>query len=175
MALFFVSSVQNIQLFAPIGQEFTPTQPTLNVVQLRTSDFQVNNAIGGTLFVNIRAGTISGPLVGTSQVVTLPAGFTGPGGALTEFDFSSTVPLVPGTVFVIEVVHASGDDWGVGTCNSFGCGNTYPPGRQILLGVPQSGSDLWFAEGTAVPEPSTWLLLASGLAGIGFARKRLSA
>jgi hypothetical protein len=174
MALFFPSLVQNIQLFAPIGQEFTPTQPTLNVVQLRTQDFVPNDGTGASLFVNIRAGTILGSVVGTSQIVMLPDSFGTAGGALTEFDFSSNVPLVPGNVFVIELVHASGDMWGVGSCGGL-CGNTYPPGRQILLGAPVPDNDLWFAEGTAVPEPSTWLLVASGVLGIGFAKKYVRA
>jgi len=93
----------------------------------------------------------------------LPDGFgTGtPGGALTHFDFSSSVPLVPGNVFVIDVVVAAGDNWGIGSC---GCLiDTYPPGRQIPFGVPSLSNDLWFTEGPAVPEPSSVVMLGTGV------------
>jgi PEP-CTERM motif-containing protein len=171
--LFFVASVQNVRLFGPIGQEFVPTLPFLDVVQLSTEDFGVNpNGIGASLFVNIRSGTITGPIVGTSLLTALPDGFGLSGGAITEFDFPSKVPLVPGNTFVIELVISSGDDWGVGSCGGL-CGNTYPAGRAILFGVPQTDDDLWFAEGNAVPEPATLALLGTGVSFL-LARKRFA-
>jgi hypothetical protein len=157
---------QNIQFFSPIGQEFTPALTSLDAVELFT------NGIGATLVVNIRQDTITGPLLGTSLSVSLQDLFPG----ITHFDFPATVPLVPGQLYVIEALVASGDFAEIGS--SGGPFSTYPGGNQILQGVPQPNNDLWFREGpAAVPEPgSSFVLFGLGALGVGLvgyvARKR---
>jgi hypothetical protein len=139
---FTPSLFQNIRHFNPIGQEFTPTLSSLDSVELFTQDFgSAHNGLGGELVVNIRLGTINGQIVGTSLPVTLPDFFSG----VTHFDYSSSVSLIPGSLYVIEVLVRSGDDWGIGS--SGGPSSTYSGGNQILQGVPQAGNDLWFQEG----------------------------
>jgi hypothetical protein len=164
----------SIQFFGPIGQEFTPTRPSLDVVELITTDFEgVVGApsVGANLFVNIRQSTITGPIAGTSSVA-LPDHF----GGITHFDFPSAVSLVPGNLYVIEAVVTSGDNWGIGIISrppdspfSF---STYPGGNVIIFGEPGFNSDMWFREGPVVPEPSTLFLMGSGLAGLAFFSRR---
>ena len=67
-----------------------------------------------------------------------------------EFDIPSMVPLVPGSLFVIEVVGSSGNTL---IANTGGTGSNYSGGEEIFQGVPQPKSDFWFVEGLSVPEP----------------------
>ncbi|HIE43635.1 MAG TPA: hypothetical protein EYP78_02420 [Candidatus Omnitrophica bacterium] len=156
---------QSIQHLSPIGQEFTPTFSPLQVVELFTTDLDIDNGIGAVLLVNIHPWTITNPIIGTSSSVTLPDNFVG----VTHFDFPSSVPLIPGNLYVIEAVVVSGNNWGIGS--SGGPSSTYPGGRQILQGVPQPDNDLWFREGP-IPELSTLLLLGSGLGILSMLRRK---
>lgn len=151
---------QNIQIFTPIGQSFTPSLTSLDFFDTFTEDF-ASNGTGATLEVEIFSGVLQN-LLGTSLPTVLPSGFAGP----TDFTFSAPVPLVPGDLFSAQVIVTSGDDWGL--ASSGGAMSTYPGGDQILQGVPQPNNDLWFQEGitTATPEPSTLLLFGSCLLGV---------
>ncbi|HLX72913.1 MAG TPA: PEP-CTERM sorting domain-containing protein [Verrucomicrobiae bacterium] len=140
----------------PIGQEFTPTLTSLNFVDLYTQDFNfAKGATGGVVSVEIRSQTINGPILGTSTADSLPGGFDG----ITRFNFTTPVALHPGSMDVIEIVHDSGDDWGVGiiTPNN----PPYPGGQWILQGSRETEGDMWFDEGIAVPEPSALALFCT--------------
>jgi hypothetical protein len=150
-----------IQALGPIGQEFVPSLASLSFVELFTQDFDLANRSSETLEVDIHAATITGTVLGTSQPVTLPAGFEG----VTPFAFSTPVPLVPGNLYVIEALADPSHDWAVGRTDE-GPLDTYPLGRPITLGVPQNPgtADLWFREGIGtVPEPSSLAQLGVGM------------
>jgi len=147
---------QSIVLFFPIGQEFTVVQPCLEAVELYTHDFNLNSSSGATLVVRIHQGTIFSPVVATSSPVTLPDNFVG----VTHFDFPTPVLLLPALTYVIDVSVVSGDNWAVGSNVTSSLpdipftpltneSNSYLLGRQILLGMPQEGNDLWFREGAS--------------------------
>ena len=140
----------------PIGQQFTPTLASLNFVDLYTQDFNfAKGATGGVVSVEIRSQTINGPILGVSTADILPGGFDG----ITHFTFTTPVALQPGSMDVIEIVHDSGDDWGVGiiTPNN----PPYAGGQWILQGNLETGGDMWFDEGIAVPEPSVCALFCT--------------
>jgi hypothetical protein len=152
------SLFQNILVFSPIGQSFTPTLTSLNFVNLLTAT--VGSTSPFTLEVDIRSGSISETILGTSQptLVTPPSAIAT---IVTPFTFSTPVTLVPGDLYVMQVLTVSGDAL-VGSANI----NNYPGGTEILGGVAQPNNDLWFQEGIAAPEPGTLLLLGTGLIGL---------
>ena len=57
----------------PIGQEFTPNLPSLDVVELFFAGITVAGQIpGAKMVVHVRQGSITGPTLGTSAIVSLP-------------------------------------------------------------------------------------------------------
>ena len=163
---YYPPSTWNIEYFHPMGQEFTPALTSLNFVNLMLMDFYGHGYVTGELAVSIHAGTITGPVLGTSESLILQPTFQGIG----HFDFSAPVSLTPGATYVIQVDVLSGGDWGVGASGI----STYVYGREIQSGVPVEDNDLFFREGiTVVPEPSTLACSGLGLAILSsFVRSR---
>ena len=125
-----------IPVGGPVGQEFVPTMSSLDVVevQLHASDDEPS-----TVFVRIHAGGIAGPVLGVSGSVEL----SGTDTRVVHFDFPAPVALTPSSVHVLEVVHESGADVGVGFIPE----DTYSEGKAVFFGVLQPHNDLWFREG----------------------------
>lgn len=166
--------IHSIQASGPIGQSFTPLLPSLDVVELLTIDFgDQPNGLGATLQVNVRAASIAGIIVATSNPVALPDNFgaatvTFPnGGGVTHFDFGASVPLVPGSLYVIEPIVVAGDSWGL--VDILGL---YGNGSAIVSGHATPG-DWWFREGPSrIPGPPTLALFGAGLFAMAAARAR---
>ncbi|MDH3199017.1 MAG: hypothetical protein OEO21_12340 [Candidatus Krumholzibacteria bacterium] len=133
--------------FGQVGQSFVPTFSLLDVVELQMNS-QLTES-GGTAVVQIRSGTIAGPILGVSQSASVPP-YPGPAFTLAHFDFLVPVALTPGSTYVIEVIAISGT-MGVFT-SGFGA-NTYPQGTAFFMGAAQPGDDLWFREGSGVVVP----------------------
>ncbi|HXC46774.1 MAG TPA: hypothetical protein VNU20_00685 [Candidatus Sulfotelmatobacter sp.] len=144
----------NLLHFSPLGQSFTPTMSSLNFVNLLTEsgDATVGDA---TVKVNIRSGSISGPILGTSQPTVIPFSVSP---SVSSFRFSAPVTLNPGDVYVIEPFVVCGNTL-IGSTDA----NNYLSGNQILGGVAQTKIDLWFQEGISVPERRKWPLVRTGL------------
>jgi hypothetical protein len=142
----------NVTFWSPIGQEFTPTLGSLSFVDLF---FENAVATPDVLSVEIHSQTITGTLLGASTPETLPGHFFG----IARFTFASPVALQPGSLDVISIVQASGDEL-VGVISP----NTppYSGGHYIVQGAPEPNGTMWFREGVSVPEPSAMALLATG-------------
>jgi len=145
------SLLYNIQSNEPIGQSFTPALSSVGFIQLEPFDGHPNNGVGSTLYVNLRSNSITGPVLGSTDPVFLPD--IPSGGGVTNFLFSTSVAVVPGTTYFFEVVVQSAELWRLNTLTDL-----YGGGTMIVQGVAQPLQDLWFREGIIVPEPSAALI-----------------
>ncbi len=132
----------SIWLFAPFGQEFTPTYDHVDVVEMWSYDLQ-GGGIPSVLMVQIRVDVIDGPVIGTSDYVSVQPDDDGP----AYFAFAAPVPVVPGERYVIRLLNTGDWNWGVGVEDGTG----YPGGRIIYYGVPDETNDAWFREGVLHP------------------------
>lgn len=151
------------QIASPWGESFTPGLSSVGFVRLALDDENVNDGLGVTLSLNLRADSITGTILSSADPVVLPNGFVG----VKDFIFSTPVSVTPGTTYYFEPVVESGGSWGI-----LGGGNTYDGGTRIIAGLPDNTSDYWFREGVVVPEPSTVALFVLGLGVFCFTRRR---
>jgi hypothetical protein len=149
-----------IQANQPIGQSFTPSLSGVGFVRIELYDINLNG-VGATLRVDLHSGSISGPVMASTQPVSLPDGFGQGvvGGSFADFIFSSPAVVAPGTTYYLQPIVESGDVWAIGLTLP----SDYPGGNAFIQGQP-SINDLWFREGIIVPEPSNIALALSGLA-----------
>jgi hypothetical protein len=148
-----------IQSQQPTGQSFTPALSSVEFVQLEFRDFNSGNGTGATVYVNLRADSITGLILSSTDPVSMPDGFAY---GITNFFFTTPVAVSPGTTYYFQPVVQSGDHWDmiVGQYN-------YPGGTFFANGAPDPiGFDVWFREGALTPEPSSGLLLLFGAAGL---------
>jgi hypothetical protein len=164
----------NLRFSGVTGQEFTAALPSLDVVELLFDgpDGTFPPDIPGEFSVSIQGGGMTGAVVATSFSVTL---LTGIFREVVRFDFPTSVPLVPGDLYGIEINRLS--DPGLPFFFAAIDADTYPGGRAIIDGQSRPDFDLFFREGprSVVPEPSTLTLCglgALGLLGYGWLRRQ---
>ena len=131
----------------PIGQSFTPALTSVAFVKLYFT-YPPTPSIGATVYVNLRSDSLTGPILGTTDPVKMLGDFVG----VTNFLFTTPVPVTPGTTYFFEPVQSAGGPW-----NIISGPYLYPGGILYAQGTPVPGADLWFREGI-IPEPS-WLCL----------------
>jgi len=146
------------------GQSFTPRLNTVGFVS-----FELISALarpnGAVVAVNLRADSIIGTILGTTDPISMPPGTSGN----PDFVFSLPVPVTPGTTYYLEPFVLSGDNYFIGASDSY----NYAGGSAIYNGIPSPTSDLWFREGiTEAPEPNTWPLILSAAAAAYCARRK---
>ena len=140
----FVFSYDRLWGALPVGQEFTPSLPWLDFVDLKFA-----REYPTVVEVHIREGTITGAVV----AVSAPEASAVYPNVITRFTFSNAVPLVPGAQYVLEVAHAeSPADVAAAGYLARVPSNAYSSGRAIWGGLPIENEDLDFALGVLVPE-----------------------
>ena len=154
----------SIQLSSPLGQSFTPNLTAVNFIRLNLNDNNPNNSLGGIIYLNLRTDTVGGTLLATTTPVTFANGFTG----TADFYFASDVPLTPSATYAFElVIQLGSDSW-----NALAWEYNYPGGVAFGNGVPAPAGDLWFREGTIVPEPSVGALTLLGAGVLWWNRRK---
>ena len=138
----------------PFGQSFTPALSSVGFVQFEFVDDYPGDGIGATVYLNLWADSLAtGSLLGSTAPVFMPDLFDG----ITSFFFAVPVAVTPGRTYYLQPVVQSGDNsWDIIAGNF-----NYPNGTWFFNGQPNpEGFNLWFREGTYVPEPSAALLFA---------------
>ena len=145
---FPITWTQNIA-FIQVGQEFTPSLRGVNFVELLMEDAECltfppphgNSPLQVSLLIH--RDTIEGAVIGQSVIVSLAPCFDD----VARFEFPSIVPLVPGRMYVIELIYEGGRM----ALASSSTTDVYPGGTHISDGVRILDSDLWFREGLLLP------------------------
>ena len=149
----------------PVGQSFAPSLAAVGFIRLKLLDGNPGNGLGATVYVNLRADSITGLVLSSSTPVFIPDTFSV---TFTDFLFPIPVPVAPGTTYFLQPVIQSGDGMLAGRLIM---GTDYTGGTEFING--QAGTDdLWFREGVVVPEPSLMTLFLLGGAGLAAARSR---
>jgi hypothetical protein len=143
----WVNNLWNTRQMARVGQEFTPTLPALNVVNL--VPITCDGCSQQWLLVRIRKSTIFGPILGISYPVKLDAANNE---SHTRFLFPFMVHLKPGERYVIEVVPLWGRENSILWYGEPGV-DFYPRGRAIKQSKAFEAADIWFEEGVMVSVP----------------------
>ena len=164
--VFLEGAVEIIDSNQPVGQSFTPSLSAVNFIMLILVDASPFSPAGASAYVNLRANSISGPILGISDVVTM-ANNTGD---VRTFLFPSAIPLTPGTMYYFQpIVLAGGDRWISAVSQG------YAGGTAFVHGVPATDGHFWFQEGIIVPEPSSLVLLLFGAGVVArFANRKRS-
>jgi hypothetical protein len=101
-----------IQSNEPVGQSFTPSLSVVGFVRLFMDDANPGNNIGATVYVNLLANSITGPVIGTTTPVFMPDSFGRLGtNGYVNFYFSTPVAVTPGVTYYLNPVVQSGDSW----------------------------------------------------------------
>jgi len=119
-------------------------------------DGRLGNTTGASMIMNLRSGSITGPIVGTSLVVEMPEAFVG----TADFLFTPEVSVGQHVTYYFEPRIISGDAWYFDIREDV---YNYSRGTWIAMGRPDVSVDCWFQEGIIIPEPSS---LALGLFGL---------
>jgi hypothetical protein len=128
----------SIKNYTPIGQEFRPTFDRIEVAEMYVS-FVGFEGEASELLVEVYADSVFGTPLSVSSVVPVAADYTGP----LKFKFPESVPLTPGSLYVLVIRELHGVNWGMRAT-----GDLYPGGQMIRRGERVWYSDAWFREGT---------------------------
>jgi hypothetical protein len=142
-------AVAGIQAYQPIGQSFTPALSAVGFIRLQLLDPNPGNGLGAVILIHLRANSINGTILASTEMVSLPDGTPGPA-SFVNFLFSAPVAVAPNTTYYFQPVVQSGD---VMLAGRYIPGTDYLGGTEYLQGQP-GNDDLWFREGIRVPEPS---------------------
>ena len=135
---------------SPWGQSFTPSLDTVGFIAIPMDD-DTGGFGGATVWVDLLSGSISGPVIASSEPVNLTAGFNG----TYYFIFSTPVPVTPGVQYFF-VPQEAGGGTGVDIITDE---NSYPGAAFYANGIGNPRVDLLFREGIVSPEPSSVVLL----------------
>lgn len=127
--------------YEPIGQEFTPTKAVLYGVDVLLENFNSGPPYQDVVTVTIREQSITGTTLASlsrSIVSSVPHGII-----WQQFQFSPSVVLIPGNLYVLELAATDPTFGWRGAQNSASCPG-YPGGSWIYWGTVRTNADVHF-------------------------------
>lgn len=157
-----------IQSYEPLGQSFYASDTDIGTVSLSINPYnQFNNDLTLTMALFDGAGDFSATALLLSEEFTLIEGFAG----YLDLDVSSII-FTAGNDYTIGIFNDT-SQWSVDI--NWG-DNPYAEGTAWLVGMVSAEADLQFqVNPTAVPEPSSLLLLGLGMLALFGATKKKTA
>ena len=131
-----------IQPYQPIGQSFTPTLSSIGFIRIYIGDNTAGNSLGATLHINLLTNSITGPVLATTDPMTVADGFNG----VLDFYFSTPQSITPGATYLFRPIVDAGDIFIMAAYNY-----NYPGGTEFVSGSPSPNGDVWFREGSLSP------------------------
>jgi len=158
----YVEANEAFSSYQPLGQSFTPALSSVSFVTFWLYDAE--NTSGGTVYVDLRSTSITGPILGSTTPVFFPADYFG----YPTFYFPTPISVTPGVQYFLQPIVQSGYTFGI-----FDFYGSYVGGNLVEEGVVNPNAELWFQEGiVAAPEPSSSLLLLVGSGILFYVRRR---
>ena len=148
----------------PMGQSFTPSLAAVGFI-----NFVMSGGLDlkpGTAYIVIHSGSITGPVLGTSEAVNVAPPIS-PG--IITFNFDTPVVVTPGTMYYFQPIIEPGGG-NLTTPSIFP--SIYSGGTAFYNGNAVANVDFEFQEGVYVPEPSTWALLVLGAGALWSVRRK---
>ena len=150
-----VTTSTSIPDFGSVAQSFTPALQSVGFIQLQEFVSASSPGHAATLVINLRQGSVNGPIISSTDPVILVNLGTMNG----TFYFPQNIPVTAGQLYFFEPVVQSSGTVDV----AFKSPSSYDRGDLFGNGLPSGGiSDLWFREGIVVPEPSVLILAMIG-------------
>ncbi len=141
-----------------LGQSFTPSLGGLDLFDIQA----YSRGVSITQLALLSGQTTAGSAIATSATVVI----SNTSLATIEYQFPSTVSLVPGTLYTVRLDLVAGDSYLL----SFSSSNPYPRGLAFNeFGATSPTVDWVFSEGL-IPEPSSAWLIGLGLLALTFKR-----
>ena len=147
---------------SPWGQSFTPSLDTVGFIAIPMDDY-TGGFGGATVWVNLMTGSVSGPVIASSDPVYLTAGFNG----TYYFIFSTPVPVTPG----VQYFFVPQEGFGGTSVNILTDERNFPGAAFYANGIRHPEVDLLFREGIVSPEPSSVVLLMLGGGALALFRR----
>jgi len=153
-------------------QSFTPAMPIISFIDLIIVDDWAGDGQDSTVYVVLRSESIDGPIIASTDPVTIPNGYQNFNNEWTRFMFPSRVRIQPFQTYYFQpAVQPSSLGISVKAALS-----QYTAGVLYYGTTPRLGVDIYFREGCfdvyAIPEPSAAALALCGVFVLGWAMRR---
>ena len=159
---------------AQFSQSFTPFMNYIDFIDLQVEDVH-GDGLSPKAYLVLRAQSVDGPIIASTDPVTIADGYMYQQGNWMRFTFPQSVRILAyHTCYFQPMVEP-----GTGAYKVYGNFSAYTAGMSFIGTKPDYAYDMFFREGLieivpAIPEPSTVALALAGLPALAWAMRKHS-